>query len=45
MGGVQTGFPEMVDVTEDVLDALLKALEKRREVVYKNAFIKSKKGF
>ena len=35
--GTQAGFPEMVDVTEEVLDTFLGILERRREAARENA--------
>ena len=35
-GAVQSDFPEKIDVTDDVLDALLKVLNKRSEEAYQN---------
>ena len=38
-GGVQTGVPEMIDVTDEILDSFLKILEKRRETAYEGSVL------
>ena len=43
-GGVQSGYPEFEDVTDKVLDILLKAKSKRDEEAYQNSILNQLKN-